>query len=97
MIYRYYHWHLLRKRRDLLFLSEESLLCLILLLSGDIETCPSFLNMKGFSVFHQNIRGLHGKNEIISDILYNNSKIDIFPLFCSMQKIRGYAFQSKTR
>ena len=64
---------------------RKSLLCLILLLYGDIESCPgpdiaSFLNTKGFCIFHQNIRGLHGKKEIISDILYNNSKIDIFSL-----------------
>ena len=53
-------------------------------MSADSELCPepsgiqNFVNQKGFTVFHQNIRGLHGKKDIISDILYHNSKFDIF-------------------
>ena len=75
----------LKKKGFVVSFRRKSLLCLILLLCGDIESClgpdiASFLNTKGFSVFHQNIRGLHGKKEIISDIFYNNSKIDIFSL-----------------
>lgn len=88
---------------------KKSLICLLLLLYGDRERCPgpdiaSFLNTKGFAVFHQNIRGLHGKVDIISDILLY-SKIDIFSLsetFITQTdsfnvEIQGYTFESKTR
>ena len=50
------------------------------------------------------IRGLHGKKGIISDILFNNTKIDIFFLsetFISSDvpdpKIRGVWFEPKSR
>ena len=93
---------------------RKSLLCLLLLLCGDIESCPgpetsytnsNFLTRKGFTVLHQNIRGLHGKKVIISDILFNNTKIDIFFLsetFISPDDvfdpaIRGFDFESKSR
>ena len=94
-----------KKKGFVVSFRRKSLLCLILLLCEDIESCPgpdiaSFLNTKGFSVFHQNIRGLHGKKEIISDILYNNSKTDIFSLSETFithtdlfnAEILGYAF-----
>ena len=99
-----------KKKGFVVSFRRKSLFCLILLLCGDIESCPgpdmaNFLNTKGFSMFHQNIRGLHGKKDIISDILYNNSKIDIFSLsetFISLTdlfdaEIRGYHFESKPR
>ena len=94
---------------------RKSLFCLLLLLCGDIESCPgpetsytnisNFLTRKGFTVLHQNIRGLHGKKFIISDILFNNTKIDIFFLsetFISPDDvfdpaIRGFDFESKSR
>ena len=100
----------LKKKGFAVSFRRKSLFCLMLLFCGDIESCPGpdiagFLNTKGFSVFHQNIRGLHGKKEIISDILYNNSKIDIFSLSETFithtdffnAEIRGYAFESKAR
>ena len=85
-----------KKKGFVVSFRRKSLLCLILLLSGDIETCPSFLNMKGLSVFHQNIRGLHGEKEIFSDILYNNSKIDIFPVLFNAEN-PGVCFSIKNK
>ena len=93
---------------------RKSLFCLLLLLCGDIESCPApetsytnsnFLTRKGFTVLHQNIRGVHGKKVIISDILFNNTKIDIFFLsetFISPDDvfdpaIREFDFESKSR
>ena len=93
---------------------RKSLLCLLLLLCGDIESCPgpetsytksNFLTRKGFTVLHQNIRGLPGKKVIISDILLNNTKAEIFFLsetFISPDDvfdptIRGFDFESKSR
>ena len=93
---------------------RKSLFCLLLLLCGDIESCPApetsytnsnFLTRKGFTVLHQNIRGLPGKKVIISDILLNNTKAEIFFLsetFISPDDvfdptIRGFDFESKSR
>ena len=93
---------------------RKSLFCLLLLLCGDIESCPApetsytnsnFLTCKGFTVLHQNIRGLPGKKVIISDILLNNTKAEIFFLsetFISPDDvfdptIRGFDFESKSR
>ena len=55
-------------------------------------------------VTHQN-RCLHGKKGVISDILFNNTKIDIFFLsetFISLDDvfdpaIKGFDFESKSR
>ena len=94
---------------------RKSLFCLLLLLCGDIESCPgpetsytnisNFLTRKGFTALHQNIRGLHGKKFIISDILSSNTIIDIFFLsetFISPDDvfdstIRGFDFESESR
>ena len=91
---------------------RKSLFCLLLALCGDIESCPetsytnisNILTSKGFTVLHQN-RGLHGKKGIISDILFNNTKVDIFFLsetFISCDDafdptIRGFDFEPKSR
>ena len=60
-------------RRDEAFIksSNKSLLLLLLLVSGDIEMCPSpltghgvvkkVLQSRGIKVFHQNCRGLYEK------------------------------------
>ena len=57
---------------------RKSLFCLLLILCVDIESCSGpetsysnislFLTSKGFTVLHQNTRGLHGGKGIISDI-----------------------------
>ena len=62
---------------------------LLLLLCGDIETQPGPLctskdlkkicKNKGLKIFHQNIRGLHGKFDEVSDLLTNN-RIDVLCL-----------------
>ena len=90
---------------------RKSLFCLLLLLCGDIESCPgsetsyinisNFLRSKRFTVLHQNSRGF----TIISDILFNNTKINIFFLsepFISSDDvsdptIRGFDFEPKSR
>ena len=60
--------------------------------------------MKGFSFLHQNIRGLIGKKDLISNLLFTHHKIDILSLsktFLSLlennTEIGGYTFESKNR
>ena len=67
--------------------SNNSIIYLLLLLCGDIATCPGstqtytglqdFLRTKGFFVLHQNIRGMEGKKDLVADFLFNN-KVNIF-------------------
>ena len=38
-----------------------------------------FLKTMGFSVLHQNIRGMEGKKDLVADFLFNN-KVNIFSL-----------------
>ena len=89
--------------------SNKSVIYLLLLLCGDIETCPGptqtytglqdFLTTKGFSVLHQNIRGMEGNKDLVADFLFNN-KVNIFSLsktFLSHKnftnvEIGGYSF-----
>ena len=69
--------------------SNKSIIYLLLLLCGDIETCSGptqtytglqdFLTTKGFSVLNQNIRGMEGKKDLVADFLFNN-KVNIFSL-----------------
>ena len=64
-----------------------------------------FITSKGFTVLHQHIRDLQGKKGIISDILFNNTKIDIVSLsetFISSgdvfdPTVRGFDFEPKSR
>ena len=70
---------------------SKSLLCLLLLLCGDVEQCPGpsysglaenvtrFCNTKGMKIFALNIRGLQGNFDELKNILIT-SKIDIFAL-----------------
>ena len=70
-------------------LSAKSVIYLLLLLCGDIETCPGsiqtytslqdLLTRQGFSVFHKNIRRMEGKKDLVADFLFNN-KVNIFSL-----------------
>ena len=94
--------------------SNKSVIYLLLLLCGDIETCPGptqtytglqdFLTTKGFSVLHQNIKGMEGKKDLVADFLFNN-KVNIFSLsetFLSHKnftdvEIGGYSFDYKNR
>ena len=93
---------------------NKSVVCLLHLLCGDIETCPGptqtytgwqdFLTRKGFSVLHQNIRGMEGKKDLVADFLFNN-KVNIFSIsetFLSHKnftdvEIGGYSFKYKNR
>ena len=108
------------RQESKLHLGQEShtLLAFLLLLSGDIELCPGpgmkcqetfidlqdFLGVKGFSIFHHNIRGLTGKKDLITDMLFNN-KVNILSLsetFLSNDvhtsiSIGGYSFECKNR
>ena len=91
---------------------NKSIIYLLLLLCGDIETGPGptqtytglqdFLTTKGFSVLHQNIRGMEGKKDLVAHFLFNN-KVNIFSLsetFLSHENfidvaIGGYSFEYK--
>ena len=57
---------------------------LLLLVCGDIESCPGpfqniddFMKVKGMKIFHQNIRGLFGKFECLEELFDRHSSIDI--------------------
>ena len=63
-----------------------------------------FLRVKGFSIFHHNIRGLTGTKDLITDMLFNN-KVSILSLsetyfsndvYTSIS-IGGYSFECKNR
>ena len=52
---------------------------LLLILAGDVELCPgpytdvgNLLQCKGFSMLHQNIRGLSGKRDLLAELLFNH-------------------------
>ena len=54
---------------------------------GDFERLPGspndldlHLRKKGFSLFHQNVRGLFKKFDLVSDLLGNSNIIDILTL-----------------
>ena len=75
-----------KKKIHLVQRSTKCYLQLMILMCGDIETCPSpmqyrdmdsFLKVKGFSLLHQNIRGLIGKKDLILNLLFTHHKIDI--------------------
>ena len=87
---------------------------LLLLLCGDIETCPGavqnyvelqeLLKVKGFSLLHQNIRGLMGKKDLASDLLFTHNNINILSLSETLLtsesdnvEIGGYTFECKNR
>lgn len=36
-----------------------------------------FLKVKGFSIVHQNIRGLAGKKDLVQDLLFSHNKVNI--------------------
>lgn len=87
---------------------RKSLICILLLVCGDIESCPGpglFKNTSDFTILHQNIRGLTGKKDLLEDfILQKNIKIfavtetllqDTIPT--SLVNIRGYVFERNDR
>ena len=87
---------------------RKSLICLLLLVCGDVESCPGpglFKNTSGFTILNQNIRGLAGKKDLLEDfILQKNIKIfavtetllqDTIPT--SLVNIRAYVFERNDR
>ena len=91
-------------------LQPQSVIRLLLVLSGAIEICPgptleNFLQSKGFAILHQNIRGLIGKKDLLTDILFNHNSIEIFGLSetwitpdCPYDlEIPGYKFKRRDR
>ena len=68
-------------------LRSKASLQLLLILSGDIETCPgpvdeitNLKNLRGMKFLHLNVRGLWNNFAFISEILFSNREIDIFSL-----------------
>ena len=64
---------------------EKSALVVLLLLCGDIETCPGpdmkvFMNTRGMKILHQNVRGLFSNFVCIEQLLDQHKKIDILSL-----------------
>ena len=68
-----------------------SYMCLILLLAGDVDTCPgptdrvlpemdSIFSKKGLKLFYQNVRGLLSNREAVHELLQSFPKIDIMSL-----------------
>ena len=79
-------WYL-RPRSGLRLASRKSLILLLLLIAGDIETCPGptsnvfpdikqFIRNRGLKIFHQNARGLHdfGKIEQLKLLMEETNK-----------------------
>lgn len=77
-----------RKRQPAMILCRKSLLLTLLLICGDIESCPGptshtfdgFTKARGINVFHQNIRGLFQNLAKLSTIFESNKKVNIFSL-----------------
>ena len=68
-------------------LRSKASLQLLLILSGDIETCPgpvdeitNLKNLRGMKFLHLNVRGLWNNFAFISEILFSNREINIFSL-----------------
>ena len=70
---------------------RKSMLLLLILLCGDIETQPgpeslsraqfqTFLSRKGLKIIHQNIRGLESNFEMLQEFVTSLKKIDIISL-----------------
>ena len=79
-------WYL-SPRLGLRLSSRKSLILLLLLIAGDIETCPGptsdvfpdikqFIRKRGLRIFHQNARGLHdlGKIEQLKLLMEETNK-----------------------
>ena len=87
--------------------SLKNIVLMLILLCGDVETCPGpwSYNQNDFTIGHQNIRGLWGKKDLLSEFLHDKN-IKIFGVTESllkssipsvMCKIRGYSFQRRDR
>eukprot|EP00795_Rhopilema_esculentum_P009289 gene9289-16986_t len=85
-------WQAKRGKRDIHVRSSmQSFLCLLILMSGDIESCPGpysrdipalkqLLKQRGLAVFHQNVRGLFSNINLVSELFQSFSGIDILTL-----------------
>ena len=71
--------------------SRKSLICLLILLCGDVERCPGpndrclpelidLLKSRGISMLHQNVRGLFTNLQSVQEILHDFETIDILTL-----------------
>ena len=100
LYYNFVIYHVITQRYQ--FHRQKSIIYLLLLLCGDIETYPgpagffteinNFCRTKGLKLFHLNIRGLQGNFNEIRDVLLN-TKIDIFGLteiFLESNSLMGF-------
>lgn len=99
------------QQKKSLFLQARISMHLLLLLSGDIETCPGptfaeFTDMRGMKIIHQNIRGLLHNFAEFNVVLEKYKNIDIITLSEthttqqdeeSIFSIPGFTFVSKPR
>ena len=77
-----------KSHKKYVYQRKGSFLFLLLLMSGDVETCPGptdpslaeLFNEKGIKIFHQNIRGLFQNIAKISTFLHTQKNTHIFSL-----------------
>ena len=70
---------------------SRNLVCMLLILSGDLEICPSpepisreefihFLSKRGLKMVHQNVQGLRKNFDLIQEFITTHKDIDIFSM-----------------
>lgn len=90
--YTYSSLHVYRQQRGIAMKCQQrSLLTVLLLICGDIESCPgpssltreqfgSFLSNKGMKFVHQNIRSLTSNFDMLQEFVASHGKIDLITL-----------------
>lgn len=77
------------QREKTLKFHSNAILHILLLLSGDIETCPGprelpelskLLDQRGMHLVHQNVRGLFSNKDYVSEIIESFEGIHVFAL-----------------
>ena len=81
----------------------KSLICLLVLVCGDVETCPGsslFKNLGDFTILHQNICGLSGKIILLQDYIIQSNITETHlqvNIPTTLVNIRGYTFERNDR
>ena len=81
------------------------MILLLLYLAGDVERCPGPWKQQNFTIVHQNIRGLFGKKDLLTEYIVKNN----FKLFAVTETLlnsstpsafvncNGYLFERRDR